>query len=95
MNAETFHYWSGAGFYWEKLTSRSGLLVVLFSHLPLWEEHQQCQSSTQAGGLQLDVHGLRLTFSLLRIQHHDGDVGEVLLLCGVRDSKLEDVSPHL
>lgn len=39
--------------------------------------------------------GLRLTFCLLRAQHYDGDVGEVLLLCRVCNSELEDVSPHL
>lgn len=39
--------------------------------------------------------GLRLTFRLLRAQHHNGDVGEVLLLCSVCDSELEDISPHL
>lgn len=39
--------------------------------------------------------GLRLTFRLLRAQHHNGDVGEVLLLGSVCDSELEDISPHL
>lgn len=62
---------------------------ALFLSAP-WEQGWQ---SSPAQAHWLDVCGL--TFSLLRIQHYDGDVGEVLLLGGVRDSKLEDVRAHL